>query len=283
VWRLVALILSVSVSLLATSAHAQTNPKVLARVALLSDPHVNRATNGLEASFKGRFEKAIEQVNAAKVDFVLIAGDLTQSGQPEEFGDFKAHLNALRAPVWFVPGNHDVGNKFNSGKTNGTVNAERVVMCEKLVGAAWFAKKKNGIRIIGITSSLLGSGLAQETEMWKFLEQELAPQSKAPTILFMHYPLFLKDLDEPGGDYYNVEPGPRKRLYHLLQQGGVRTVLSGHLHRTLINHRDGMLFLSTAPISFGLPRGKQPEGWTLITIYENGEAKEAIHNLEAPE
>src|SRR5437899_316468 len=65
---------------LAANLRADTDAaaKVLARVALLSDPHVNRATNGDAANFKARFEKAIAQVNAAKVDIVLIAGDLTQ-------------------------------------------------------------------------------------------------------------------------------------------------------------------------------------------------------------
>ena len=115
--------------------------------------------------------------------------------------------------------------------------------------------------------------------MWKFLEHELGRSARKPTILFMHYPLFLKDLNEPGGDYYNTEPEPRKRLYDLLQQGGVKIVLTGHLHRTLINRRDGILFLSTEPISFGIPRGKQAEGWTLVTVYANGDVKETIHNL----
>ena len=255
-------------------------PKIVARVALLSDPHVNRATNGTDATFKGHFEKTIEQVNAEKVDFVLIAGDLTQSGRPEEFADFKTHIKAFHAPVFFVPGNHDVGHKFNSGKTNGTVTVESIRSYEKAMGPAWFEKQQHGVRIIGITSSLLGSGFPQEAELWKFLDQGFAHPARKPTLLFMHYPLFLKDLDEPGGDYYNTEPGPRERLYRLLQQGGVRTVLTGHLHRTLIIHRDGILFLTTEPISFGIPPGKQPEGWTLVTVYANGEARETIHELE---
>src|SRR5690349_11384915 len=91
--------------------HSQekAEPKIIARVALLSDPHVNRATNGMDATFKAHFEKTIEQVNEEKPDLVLIAGDLTQSGLPEEFADFKEHAKRLKAPVRFVPGNHDVG------------------------------------------------------------------------------------------------------------------------------------------------------------------------------
>lgn len=269
---------------LTTGAVAQTttpaNRQILARIALLADPHVNRATNGADAAFKAHFEKAIAQVNAAKVDFVLIAGDLTQSGKPEEFADFKTHVKEFHAPVWFVSGNHDVGHKFNSGKTEGTVTRERVETYEKLFGPSWFVKERAGVRFIGINSSLLGSGFEREGEMWKFLEKELARPVRAPIILFMHYPLFLKELDEPSGDYFNTEPRPRMRIYNLLKQSGVKTVLTGHLHRTLVNRRDGILFVTTPPISFGLPRGKQPEGWMLITVFQNGEAKETIQVIE---
>jgi len=265
-------------------APAQTatdaNPKILARIALLSDPHVNRATNGMDATFKAHFEKAIAQVNAADVDFVLIAGDLTQLGRPEELADFKTHIKNFRAPVWFVPGNHDVGHKFDSGQTDGTVTHERVEAYENTLGPSWFVKERAGARVIGINSSLLGSGFEGEGRMWRFLEKELGKPSRAPTILFMHYPLFLKGLDEPGGDYFNTEPEPRMRIYNLLKQSGVKTVLTGHLHRTLVNHRDGILFATTPPISFGLPRGKQPEGWMLITVFGNGEAKETIQTIE---
>ncbi len=257
-----------------------TERKPLARIALLSDAHVNRATNGMDATFKPHFEKAIAQVNAAKVDFVLIAGDLTQFGQPEEFTDFKAHVKKIRAPVWFVPGNHDVGHKLNSGKTEGTVTREHIEAYEKALGPSWFSKKRAGVRVIGLNSSLLGSGFGREAAMWKFLEKEFARPARAPTILFMHYPLFLKDPDEPGGDYFNTEPEPRKRLFDLLKQNGVKTVLSGHLHRTLVNRRDGILFVTTPPISFGLPRDKQPEGWTLVTIFQSGEAKETFRTIE---
>jgi 3',5'-cyclic AMP phosphodiesterase CpdA len=269
---------------IAANAGAETSPdpnlKVLARVALLSDPHVNRATNGMDATFRPHFEKAIAQVNAAKVDVVLIAGDLTQDGKPEECADFKELVKRFRAPVYFVPGNHDVGHKFNSGHTNGTVTSERVAAWEKTFGPSWFSKKRAGLRVIGINSSLLGSGFEREDTMWKFLERELARPARVPTILFMHYPLFLKSPDEPGGEYFNTEPAPRARLLHLLQQAAVKTVLTGHTHRSLVIRRDGILFLTTPPISFGLPRGEQPEGWTLVTVFKNGEAHDTFQPIE---
>jgi 3',5'-cyclic AMP phosphodiesterase CpdA len=255
---------------------------ILARVALLGDSHLNLATNGNQAAFEPHFRKAIAQVNAAGVDFVLIAGDLTQSGKPEEYADFKANIKSFFAPVWFVPGNHDVGDKFNSGKgEKTTVTRARVGRYEKNVGPSWFSTNCAGVRIIGINSSILGSGFELEKQMWEFLESELCTPARVPTLLFMHYPLFVKNQDEPGGEYWNIEPAPRARLYSLLKKGGVKIVLNGHLHHPLVNRRDGILFVTTPPTSFGLPAGKQPEGWTLITIFKNGTAIETFQFIES--
>ena len=258
---------------------AEPQGKVIARIALLSDPHVNRKTNGMDATFKKHFEDTIEQVNSEKVDFVLITGDLTQEGKPEEMVDFKAHIKKLRAPVYYVPGNHDVGHKFNSGKAEGTVTAERVAAFEKELGPSFFAKTENGIRIIGINAPMFGSGFERESAMWKMLEKELSKPTRKPTFLFSHYPLFVGKADEPGGVYWNVEPEPRKRLLSLMDQAGVKLFLSGHLHRELVNRSGDRLFFSTAPISFGIPKGKQKEGWTLVTLYADGKVETNFHTV----
>ncbi|MBV9864232.1 MAG: metallophosphoesterase [Abitibacteriaceae bacterium] len=243
-----------------TNQEAQT-----IRIALVSDTHTTRGTAEDQPLYKGRFDKVIEAVNAANVSLVLIAGDLTQGGHDEEIADFKDQIKKLHAPILYVPGNHDVGDKILPTKPGG-VTAKRVEHYETLLGAAFFEKEQAGVRVVGLTASLLGSGLPREAEQWTFLEKALAKPAKLPTLLLMHYPLFLKTPDEPSDPYWNVEPQPRARLLALLQSGGVRAVLSGHLHRPLINHYNGILLASSPPVSFGLPRGKQPQGWTLITV-----------------
>src|SRR5581483_6914361 len=100
---------------------ANENP--VATIALLSDPHETGHTND---EYARHFEKAIAQVNKAAVDFVLVTGDLSNGGQPEQLREFRSRTRKLKAPVYYVPGNHDVGHKMNSGKTNGFVTAEKV-------------------------------------------------------------------------------------------------------------------------------------------------------------
>lgn len=249
------------------------------KIELLADPHVNRETSGADVVFKAHFQTAIAQVNAANVDLVLVAGDLSQASGPKEFIDFKRYTQSFKAPVWYVPGNHDVGNKVAMGPTNIATPARSAVY-EKAMGPSWFSKVHGGIRIIGINSAILGSGFESEKLMWQFLEEELSGPSPQPTFVLTHYPLFVQDLLEPGGIYWNIEPIARKRLYALLQRAGAKGVLSGHLHHTMFNRREGIVFVGAPPISFGLPEGQQPEGWVLLTLLENGQMVEKVQNLQ---
>jgi len=249
------------------------NPAILARIALVSDTHCTRGVKEEQPRYRARLDKVMAAANAAKVDLVLVAGDLTEDGKPEEVGDFKRQIGGFKAPVWYVPGNHDLGNKIIRGKEKETsLNAFRVARFEMRCGPSFFSRTHAGIRIIGLNSPIFGSGFRRENTMWQFLEKEMAKPRPLRTIVFMHYPPFTKKPDEPS-EYWNIEPEPRRRLLKLLHEGGVDTVLSGHLHRSLTNRSEGTLFVTTGPVSFGLPKGKQPQGWTLVTVPAQGEVR----------
>lgn len=265
-------------AMLHASASAAPAPQTAApknrvlRIALVADPHVNSAATGDEANYKARFLRVIAEVNAAHVSRVLIAGDLTQNGKPEQFAEFKELIKGFQSPVSVVCGNHDVGPKIGitDAKLGSGVTAERVAKYEALFGASFYTLNWEGVRIIGLNSPVLGSGLPVEARQWEFLKHELLPSASPgiPTLLVTHYPLYLVSPEEPGGIYWNVEPAPRARLLDLIKKNGnVLAVLTGHLHRPLVNKTSGgVLLYSSPPVSFGLPAGKQPEGWTLVTI-----------------
>jgi 3',5'-cyclic AMP phosphodiesterase CpdA len=250
------------------------------RVALVSDTHIDRGTNG--PLHRSRFEKVIAQVNQAKVDVVLMAGDLTENGRPEELREFRALAGGFQAPVLWVPGNHDLGAKVIRGKNREPkkeVNAYRVARYEMEMGPSYFVREAAGLRVVGINGSLLGSGLGKERRMWSFLETVLSQPVTHRTLALIHYPPFVNKPNEAGGEYWNVEPQPRARLLTLLKQGGVAAVLSGHLHRPIAQRQDGILFLTTHPAGFGLPAKKQPEGWTLLMVPPQGEIQFERRNV----
>lgn len=259
------------VACLGTWTGSATDP-VVARIAFISDTHVNLRTNESGVAYNRRTDEAFAAANAEKVDLVLIAGDLTDGGEPKQMELFKQKVNQLKAPVLFVPGNHDVG-VLGDEKTKTSITPERVELFAKKLGPNWFAREVAGVRVVGLNSCLFGTGFKEEAEQWKFLEKELAGPHREPTLVLEHYPAFLKTADEPGQGTWNVPPEPRQRLIQLLKRGGVRTLLSGHLHRPIANRLDGILFLSNAAIAFGLPRDKQEEGWMLLTVPREGEVR----------
>lgn len=251
----------------------------LARIGFLSDTHLNLRTNEPGLSYVRRADQAIAAVNDAKVDLVLVAGDLTDGGRPEQMALFKEKVKQFKAPVLFVPGNHDVG-MVGRGKVETSITEGRVKRFASTLGPNWFDREEGGLRVIGVDSCLFESGLPEEAEQWKFLEQALARPSPRPTFLLEHYPLFLKAVDEGEVGTWNVGPEPRRRLLALLKQGGVKTVLSGHLHYPITNRVDGILFLGNGTTAFGLPPKKQPEGWMLLQVPREGEVHFEFRRLD---
>ena len=72
------------------------------RIAHLSDIHFGRIAHPLIV------DAILDDVNAADVDLVVVSGDLTQRARTHEFEAARAMLDAFKAPVLVVPGNHDV-------------------------------------------------------------------------------------------------------------------------------------------------------------------------------
>lgn len=72
------------------------------QIAHLSDVHFGKI------SHPGIVEALIEEVNASRMDLVVVSGDLTQRATDDQYRDAKAMLDAFQAPVLVVPGNHDV-------------------------------------------------------------------------------------------------------------------------------------------------------------------------------
>jgi hypothetical protein len=99
-------------------------------------------------------------------------------------------------------------------------------------------------------------------------------------LLLEHYPPFIVSAEEPRQSTWNVQPELRKRLLALVEKGGVRAVLSGHLHYPITNRLDGVLLLGNATTAFGLPRGLQPEGWMLLTVPREGEIRFEFRELK---
>ena len=75
-------------------------------IAQLSDVHVGGGRYREEL-----LRAAIEEINAAEPDLMVVAGDLTDEGYPDQYPLANEELSALACPLIVrVPGNHDARN-----------------------------------------------------------------------------------------------------------------------------------------------------------------------------
>jgi 3',5'-cyclic AMP phosphodiesterase CpdA len=230
-------------------------------------------------AYNRRFEQSIEEVNAAKVDLVLIGGDLTNNGLEEQMDWFRTRIKKFTAPVLYVPGNHDIG-RAGDGKRKPTITADRLKLYEKKLGAMFFSETRAGVRVVGLSSPLIGSGLKPEETQWKLLEKELAKPRPEPTLVLLHYPLHEKSLSDAPPGFGDSFPAQQKRLCDLVRQGGARAVLSGHVHRRFAHTHEGILFLSNPATAMGRASGPGRPGWLLVSVPNQGEITFEFHGLD---
>jgi 3',5'-cyclic AMP phosphodiesterase CpdA len=249
------------------------------RFAWLSDPHLS-ALPDLEP-YRRRFAEAVAGARAGSPDFTLITGDLVDQANVESYELFHRVAAELSGPVYCVPGNHDVGEKRFAGAPPGSIiTAERLAVFRSGGVPAWQSFAVRGRHFFLLTSSLLGSGLADEGLQWEWLERELASLDGAPTYLAWHHPLYLDAADEPGGTYWNVEPEPRARLLKLMKSHHVRAVFTGHIHRGLRHEQQGTALFTQTAVSFGLGAPEERvEGWSLVTLTEDAPPQIDFHRL----
>lgn len=228
------------------------------KIAIMSDPHLSM-TNDLHYK---QWQYALNHAQKADHDIYLVAGDLSEAGSKEEFELFQESIESINKPILYVPGNHDLGNKKLTGN-EGEIDSTKIKNYRKNLGADFHAQNFFGIDFIGLNSQLFSSGLQEEKDQLLFFESQLV--SDAPKIIFMHAPLFVTDPKEAGGVYWNAEIEARIRLLQLLKDRPVLAVISGHLHRLVVNYTD-ILFISAPALSFGLPDFTLGLGYLTLNI-----------------
>jgi hypothetical protein len=172
----------------------------------------------------------------------------------------------------------DTGNKHatcqgpNSRRDDIALNVTSGQMrrYEAVYGPGRWTFVHKGVRFSGFYSALAGSRLAEETEMWRWLEGLADLEPRDHHVLFSHYPLFIDRMDEPPFDmtdpaeyalwYFSIDHPHRERIMAAYKAARVDVVVSGHIHCRHADVIDDVLFVKAPSTAMSQLTDHWPDG-----------------------
>jgi predicted phosphodiesterase len=168
-----------------------------------------------------------------------------------------------RIPLYWVSGNHDVGN---------VPTLENLAWYRKTFGKDWYSFHYGGCKFLVINTTIIHrpDEVQEEVEkQWEWLNgafKETKNDDQIHTIVFQHHAFFLKDPQEETG-YFNIPRERRAKYLKLFQENGVVAVFAGHYHRNCYAKDGNMQMITSGPI--GIPLGKDPSGFRIVKVFKD--------------
>lgn len=198
----------------------------------VSDLHFGRHDPVLAAGFA-------DEINAQHPHLIVASGDFTQIGSKDEFELAREFLDKLEAPVFAVPGNHDVPavNLFRRfldpyGLYRRYISSDVEPVLEM-----------GGVVLVGMRTSRRarlewhwGNGTISRSQLRDLAQRFETASPDAVRVIVAHHPLLLPT--EP----MSWKMRRVKRADDALEvfaSLGVRLVLSGHFHLSYVRRHEG--------------------------------------------
>jgi 3',5'-cyclic-AMP phosphodiesterase len=221
-------------------------------IAQISDVHV-----GGSRYREALLHTAIEEINAAEPDLVVVAGDLTDDGYPDQYPVALDELGAIACPqVVRVPGNHDARNVgyLRFEETFGMRDSRERLACAGL-----------DVALVAVDSSKpdLDEGeIGREHYPW--IEEGFAGEADLRVFVCHHHLMPV-----PGTGRERNQVLDAGDVLALLRRCEVDLVLSGHRHVPYVWPIAGMLLVHSGTVSTLRTRGFPHPAYNLVTV-ENG-------------
>ena len=222
------------------------------RMAHLSDLHFGHHDEAVAATLA-------PELNAQKLDLVVISGDFTQDGEEDEFQIARSFIDTLNAPVFAVPGNHDVPQKNLVTRL-----LTPYALYKRYIDASLEPfVEVGGVALLGLKTSrrmtldMNWSNGFLDKEQLRAIGPRFAEASpNALRVVVAHHPLLYP---ETGDKIRQRRVRRADRALESFAAHGVRLVLSGHFHLSYVRvHNtpgsvmegspDGLRQAATAPI-----------------------------------
>ena len=213
--------------------------------ALLTDTHISTSNPRPMEDL----QHSIADINQnPSIEFVVVTGDLTESGDRASIRAIKDALDQLNVPYYAASGNHET-----------TWSESGVMDFSRVFGDSRFAFSHDGMFFIGFNSGpvirMADGHVAPQDIAW--LKHNLDSVSKAgdaPIFVFTHYPLRNGDVD----NWYDVTD--------VLREHNVQCLMGGHYHRNLLFDCDGI----SDVLNRSNMRGNDTiNGYSIITVTDS--------------
>ncbi|MGM0377214.1 MAG: metallophosphoesterase, partial [Bacteroidota bacterium] len=204
----------------------------------LTDIHVNP-----DSQSKEDLQAVVDDINGSGLDFVVVTGDLTNTGSNAELEAAKDVLDQLDVPYYAVPGNHETNWSESAGlKFNELWGDDRFIFSE---GDYLFVGFNTGPYM------KMGDGhIKQEDLQWLRRELDKRKEPDQTLISMAHYPL------AEGLDNWT-------EATEILHDHDCRMAFCGHGHRLQLLNFDGIPGLMGRSIEMS---GSEKPGYTLVTF-----------------
>jgi len=188
------------------------------------------AKQGQDRQWDKARQAICDRINEVKPDFVLVTGDLTQDGQNPEYQRLVEWSRQIKAPVYWIPGNHDVGKNLRP-----TAGSERSLRnYERIFGRSYLSFGYQNAYFI-LANSMLAVGEIQGAQKalaaqsdWFAQQCRYAASAGFPFVFVLqHY-----------------QPARDPSLMKAAQRSGASAVLFGHIHKYTAAVRNGMTEIS---------------------------------------
>ncbi len=196
-------------------------------LAHLSDIHVSDP-DSLIASFSdgaAQLEAVVVQLNGLdrNVDAVVITGDLTDRGHPDQYARLRELLAPLDAPIYLLAGNHDDPAALRAAFPDHPELAGD--------GPLRWVVDDHPLRLVAIDSTRTDhhDGCLTDDEL-AWLDTTLAAAPEHPSVVCLHHPPFVTGMWWM--DYGGL-PGTAELRTVVDRHPQVRAVLCGHVHRAV--------------------------------------------------
>lgn len=271
--------------------------RLLATIAVLNDIHVGEGCSGtISGDFPPCFKSqdyAIRMTNASvrairrlRPDLLLVNGDLTDRGRPDEVRHALAVLRRARVPLALTRGNHD--RRFDGCGEDGDC-LRMQAFGDRPAGAhalSWSRDVGPGLTVIGLDSCDPDSGRGRLDlgDQVSFLDRELTRAGAAGrrALVAFHHPVTTYAIGTALPPFlFGVDPdrGGRDVLGVLARHRHVALVLHGHTHRNLVSYDDAigprLPFLENGAAK------EYPAGYAVLRFYEDGFTRE-FHRPDEP-